>query len=199
MNQNKSMTWKKDIENTLIERIETCKKCDLYKTRTKSVPGTGCLDAEVMFVGEGPGKNEDLTGEPFVGQAGKVLDQLLESIGLSREQIFIGNTVKCRPPGNRTPSTSEMEACKPYLVSQIELIQPKVIVVLGSAALASLFGSGKSISRARGKLMIVNGICYFPTYHPAAALYRRTTLELIMEDFSKLKEIVQNRKRKNEN
>ncbi len=185
-----SDNWKQNIAESLEKRIKNCKKCDLCKTRNNPVPGAGCLDADVMFIGEGPGKNEDIAGLPFVGQAGKILDSLLDSIGLERSDIFIGNTVKCRPPNNRTPSVKEMEACKPYLVSQIELIQPKIIVIMGSAALSSLFGPGRSISKERGKPVDLEGICYFPTYHPAAALYRRQTLEYIQEDFYKLNQLL---------
>jgi uracil-DNA glycosylase len=193
-----SVDWKHEIADKLRMQIETCTKCDLYQTRTKPVPGEGCLDTDIMFVGEGPGKNEDLQGIPFVGQAGKILDELLIRIGLNRDLIFIGNTVKCRPPGNRTPTSFEIETCKPFLVSQIEIIQPQIIVIMGSAALTSLLGPGRSISKDRGISIEKDGILYFPTYHPAAALYRRKILETIQVDFDYIGRILEKRKSNNE-
>jgi DNA polymerase len=193
-----SVDWKQEIADKLRMQIETCTKCDLHQTRTNPVPGEGCLDTDIMFVGEGPGKNEDLQGVPFVGQAGKILDELLGQIGFSRDLIFIGNTVKCRPPGNRTPTSYEIETCKPFLVSQIEIIQPQIIVIMGSAALTSLLGPGRSISKDRGIPIEKDGILYFPTYHPAAALYRRKTLETIQADFNQISRILEKRKSNNE-
>jgi DNA polymerase len=190
-----SVNWKQEVADKLRKQIETCQKCDLHLTRTNPVPGEGSLDTDLVFIGEGPGKNEDLQGSPFVGQAGRVLDRLLNSIGLQRSMIFIGNTVKCRPPANRTPTSFEIETCKPFLVSQIELIQPKLIVIMGSAALTSLLGSGRSISKDRGILIEKDGMLYFPTYHPAAALYRRTSLEYIQNDFYQIGDILQKRKK----
>jgi DNA polymerase len=198
MNRTISSDWKQEITNKLRLQIENCTKCDLYLARTKPVPGEGCLNADIMFVGEGPGKNEDIRGIPFVGQAGKIFDELLERIGLNRDLIFIGNTVKCRPPGNRTPTSYEIETCKPFLISQIEIIQPQIIVIMGSAALTSLLGPGRSISKDRGIPIGKDGILYFPTYHPAAALYRRKTLETIQVDFDHIGRILEKRKSNNE-
>jgi uracil-DNA glycosylase family 4 len=181
--------WKQEIFDKIVFEISKCTSCELYKTRTNPVPGEGNLSSRVMLVGEGPGANEDKLGKPFVGDAGKILNGLLSSIGLTREDVFIGNTVKCRPPHNRTPHSTEIDACRPFLVSQIALIAPKIIVILGNAALISLLGIGYSISKVRGNLINVDGILFFPTFHPAAALYRREVLEIIQADFLKLQKI----------
>jgi uracil-DNA glycosylase family 4 len=181
--------WKQEIFDKIVFEISKCASCELYKTRTNPVPGEGNLSSRVMLVGEGPGANEDKLGKPFVGDAGKILNGLLSSIGLTREDVFIGNTVKCRPPHNRTPHSTEIDACRPFLVSQIALIAPKIIVILGNAALISLLGIGYSISKVRGNLINVDGILFFPTFHPAAALYRREVLEIIQADFLKLQKI----------
>ena len=181
--------WKQEIFDKIVFEISKCASCELYKTRTNPVPGEGNLCSRIMLVGEGPGANEDKIGKPFVGDAGKILNGLLFSIGLTREDVFIGNTVKCRPPHNRTPYSTEIDACRPFLVSQISLIAPKIIVILGNAALISLLGNGYSISKVRGNLINVDGIFFFPTFHPAAALYRREVLDIIQADFLKLQKI----------
>jgi len=123
-------SWKEEIYERIVSEISSCKKCELCKSRTHAVPGEGSLNARVMLVGEGPGYNEDRQGRPFVGEAGKVLADLLSLVNLKREDVFIANAVKCRPPGNRTPSVSEIMECKPYLISQIALIEPKFILIL---------------------------------------------------------------------
>lgn len=182
--------WKVDIFERIKSEVSACRACDLYRTRVNPVPGEGCLSPVIMFVGEGPGSNEDKQGRPFVGDAGKILERLLASVHLKREDVFIGNTVKCRPPNNRTPTSQEIETCKPFLISQIALLTPKIIVILGNAALVSLLGPGFSISKVRGKTIEKEGILYFPTFHPAAALYRREVLEVLQTDFLNLQQII---------
>ncbi len=183
-------SWKEEIFKRIVEEISVCQKCELYKSRTNAVPGEGNLNTKLILVGEGPGYNEDKQGRPFVGEAGKVLSDLLTSIGFSREDVFITNAVKCRPLSNRTPNISEIMSCKPYLISQIALIEPKFILILGNAALVSLLGGGFSISKVRGKPKEQDGIIYLPTYHPAAALYRREIMDIIKEDFKLLKSLM---------
>jgi uracil-DNA glycosylase family 4 len=182
--------WKQEINDKITIEISRCVACELHKTRTNPVPGEGSLNPKVMLVGEGPGANEDKLGRPFVGDAGKILDKLLGSINLSRTDVFIGNTVKCRPPNNRTPTSNEIETCKPFLISQISLLAPKIVVILGNAALISLLGTGYSISKVRGTVIGKEGIHFFPTFHPAAALYRREVYEIIQADFLKLQDII---------
>ena len=185
--------WKKEISDKIALEVTNCVACDLYKKRIKPVPGEGNLNSSIMLVGEGPGSNEDIQGRPFVGDAGKILDTLIASLGLSRKDVFIGNTVKCRPPNNRTPTSQEIETCKPFLIAQIALIAPQVIVILGNAALISLLGAGYSISKVRGKILEKEGIKYFPTFHPAAALYRREVLDIIQADFQALYQMIKDK------
>jgi len=147
-----------------------CKKCILSETRHNVVFGVGSPDAEVMFIGEGPGEQEDLKGEPFVGRAGKLLDDMLEIIGLSREKVYIANIVKCRPPGNRDPLNTEQEACFPWLHEQIALINPKLIVCLGRIAAMALIDSGFKISREHGQWRNLGERRIMALYHPAALL-----------------------------
>lgn len=155
----------------LRETCLSCKKCILSETRTNVVFGVGTEDAEIMFIGEGPGEQEDLKGEPFVGRAGKLLDDMLEMIGLDRSKIYIANIVKCRPPGNRDPLNTEQEACFPWLYSQMELIRPKLIVCLGRIAAKLLFGQDDfKITRDHGKWFDKDGYKYMALYHPAALL-----------------------------
>ena len=183
-------SWKIDIFSEIEEEIKSCSKCLLCKSRTNTVPGEGNLETNLMLVGEGPGFNEDQQGRPFVGDAGKILSELLEIAGFKREDVFIANAVKCRPPNNRTPSINEILTCKPFLVSQIALIEPKYIVILGNAALVSLLGSGFSISKVRGRPREIDNITYLPTYHPAAALYKKNILNIIKEDFLTIKSLI---------
>jgi DNA polymerase len=138
------------------------------------VPGEGAIEPDVMFIGEGPGETEDQFGRPFVGKAGQLLDKIIEKMGYSREQVFIGNIVKCRPPANRDPQKNEVEACLPYLIRQIEVIKPRIIVCLGRVALMHLLGQTSSISSERGKLFYFKGIPVIPTYHPAYILRQNT-------------------------
>ena len=162
--------------------VRNCTDCPLNEGRTHAVPGEGSANAEVMFIGEGPGYQEDRQGRPFVGPAGQFLDGLLASIGMSRDQVFIANMIKCRPPQNRDPLPVEMSACSKYLERQIELINPKLIVTLGRFSLGRFF-PGESISRARGKLRQKDGRYIYPIMHPAAALHRQDLRPGIVEDF----------------
>jgi DNA polymerase len=161
---------------SLETEIRACQACGLCRQRKQAVPGVGDRRAEWLFIGEGPGAEEDERGEPFVGQAGRLLDAMLASIGLDRTQgVYIANAVKCRPPGNRTPEAGEMAACKPFLERQIALIQPKLIVLLGRAAAHSVLGSDDTLSALRGRTMAVAGVPVVVTYHPAYLL--RTPLD----------------------
>ena len=162
--------------------VRHCTDCPLSEGRTNAVPGEGPADAEIMFIGEGPGYQEDRQGRPFVGPAGQFLEELLASIGMTRQHVFIANMIKCRPPHNRDPSPSEMSACSKYLDRQIELIAPKIIVTLGRFALSRFF-PGESITRARGTLREKDGRFIYPMMHPAAALHRQDLRPTIIEDF----------------
>jgi len=161
--------------------IGRCTKCSLGKTRTKFVYGVGNPNAEVMFVGEAPGRDEDLKGEPFVGRAGQLLDKILEAINFKREDIFIANMLKCRPPNNRDPQPEEMAVCFPYLAEQIRLIQPKIICALGRIAAQALLQTTTPLGRLRKQWHDFNGILFMVTYHPAALLrfqsYKKDTWE----------------------
>ena len=170
--------------NTLQEiaqRIAACTDCPLSKSRNRVVPGDGPDDADLMFIGEAPGYYEDQQGQPFVGPAGRFLEQLLASIGLDRSQVFITNVVKCRPPGNRDPLPNEIGACSKYLTRQLELLNPKVVVTLGRHSLGR-FLPDKTISRVHGKPHVVEGRTIFPMYHPAAALHQQRYRQTIIED-----------------
>jgi uracil-DNA glycosylase family 4 len=173
----------------LAQMILRCPDCRLCETRTQAVPGEGPEDAEIMFIGEGPGFNEDRTGRPFVGAAGKFLDQLLGAAGLKREEVFIANVVKCRPPNNRDPMPDEIAACGTWLDRQIELIKPEVIVTLGRHSM-NRFIPGATISRIHGVPREVDGITVVPMFHPAAALHQERYRSLILADFQKLPEIL---------
>ena len=165
--------------------VSACTDCQLHSGRTNAVPGEGPDDAELLFIGEGPGFHEDRQGRPFVGPAGNFLDELLQSIGMSRDQVYIANMVKCRPPDNRDPASSEIAACSKYLDRQIELLDPLLIVTLGRFSTAR-FIAGQSISRVRGRLRQVNGRHVFPIMHPAAGLRRQEMRASIQEDFAKI-------------
>jgi uracil-DNA glycosylase len=172
------------------EQARVCVRCPLHQTRTTVVFGSGNADAELMFVGEAPGANEDKLGLPFVGQAGKLLDKLLVEIGLERGDVFICNTVKCRPPGNRDPHPNEIDACNEYLRRQVELIEPNVICTLGNFSTKLLRGDPTGISRLHGqeevRLIGARAIRLYPLYHPAAALYTPSTLETLRGDFRRI-------------
>jgi DNA polymerase len=175
---------------TIRSQIMGCTKCELHKSRKNAVPGEGPTDAKIMFVGEGPGQNEDDQGRPFVGAAGKLLTELLESIGLSRSEVFITNIVKCRPPGNRAPRKHEIEACNPYLMSQIRLIKPRIVCALGTPAIATLLGDEFSATRVHGRPMSKGDVTILPMYHPAAALYDASLKGTLASDFMILKHLL---------
>ena len=169
----------------LAAQIANCHDCDLAQTRTNAVPGVGPENAEVVFVGEGPGYHEDQQGKPFVGPAGQFLNDLIGVAGMERERVFICNVVKCRPPNNRDPLPGEVAACRKYLDRQIAIIQPKVVVTLGRYSLQH-FLPGHTISRIHGKPMLREGQPIFPMYHPAAALHQGSLRSVIIEDMKKL-------------
>lgn len=179
----------KDSLEKIAAEVAQCQKCQLYKTRTHTVPGAGKARAEIMFIGEGPGKNEDQQGQPFVGAAGKVLDGLLAGIGLRREDVFIANVVKCRPPLNRDPLPEEVSSCADFLQRQVAFIQPKVIVLLGRHAM-DRFLPGLKISEAHGQPKRRGGQVYFPIYHPAATIYQHNLREVLEKDFAKIPRLI---------
>ena len=166
----------------IAQRVRSCTDCPLSEGRTNAVPGEGPQNAEIMFIGEGPGYQEDRQGKPFVGPSGRLLEELLSSIGYSREDVFIANMVKCRPANNRDPLPTEIAACSKYLDRQIELINPKLTVTLGRFSM-SKFLPKETISRARGKRVQVNGLMVYPIMHPAAALHRQELKKFIEDDF----------------
>ena len=174
-----------DELNQIAEDVRACTNCRLHKDRIKAVPGEGPPNAEIMFVGEGPGRNEDRMGRPFVGQAGKLLEALLATAGLVREKIFIANVVKCRPPNNRAPRKDEIRACWPYLQKQIKIIQPKIIGTLGNHATETLLGE-TGIGKLHGTRHEYEGTVLIPLYHPAAGLYNPDLKQIMSEDLKSL-------------
>jgi len=184
--------------SNLVEEIVKCRKCRLHALRRNPVPGEGPLDAKIMFIGEAPGEKEDEQGRPFVGPAGKLLNKLLESINLNRNEVFITNIVKCRPPGNRDPLDDEVEACIGYLWRQIKLIKPKIIVALGRHAARTLFHAANlkwdSMSQRHGRIHDIEvlgvKVILIPTYHPAAALYNPRLRKVLESDFRKIGEVL---------
>ncbi len=186
-----SATQRRELLKAVYDEARDCVRCPLHQTRTQVVFGSGNADADLMFVGEAPGATEDKLGLPFVGQAGKLLDKLLEEIGLQRSSVFICNTVKCRPPGNRDPQPNEIEACHSYLRSQVELIEPKLICTLGNFATKLLRGDTTGISRLHGQLQELTigdrAVRLYPLYHPAAALYTPATLDALRADFARIR------------
>ena len=169
----------------LYQEIALCQQCEIAKYRIRVVPGEGAEDAEVMFIGEAPGWHEDQQGRPFVGPAGKYLDELLASIGLRREQVYIANVIKCRPQGNRDPLPTEIQNCRHWLERQIEIIQPKMIATLGRYSMAMFF-PGKSISRIHGMAQKRDNVIYYAMYHPAAALHQASLRRAVEEDMLKI-------------
>ena len=174
----------------LREHIGDCRRCALADTRTRLVFGSGDPHARLMFIGEAPGKNEDLTGEPFVGAAGRLLDELLDSIGLARSQVFIANMVKCRPPGNRDPEELEIGTCSPFLARQIDLVDPVVIATLGRFATHFVLQTSVPITALRGRLYRVNDRRVVPVFHPAAALYDGSKRSVLQDDFRRLRAVL---------
>jgi len=178
-----------DDLRVIASEVRACTACKLHLSRKKAVPGEGPANADYMFIGEGPGFHENEQGRPFVGAAGKFLEELLAGIGLSRDQVFIGNVVKCRPPGNRDPLPEEIHACSGYLERQIQAIQPKVIVTLGRYSMARFFPNAR-ISDIHGQGRTVNGRLVVAMYHPAAALHQPSLRRDIESDFAKLPSLV---------
>jgi DNA polymerase len=185
-----------DLEQVAAE-VRVCPKCELARTRTNAVPGEGQPQARVMLIGEGPGWHEDQQGRPFVGNAGKFLNELLAKAGLRREEVFITNVVKCRPPGNRDPLPDEIAACAPYLERQIAAIDPEIIVTLGRFSMARWF-AGERISKIHGQPKREGKRLIVPMYHPAAALHQSALRGAIEEDFAKLPKILAEAERERE-
>ncbi len=178
-----------DLEG-LAREVALCTGCPLHHGRTKAVPGEGPPDAQIMFIGEAPGFHEDQQGRPFVGAAGRFLEELLASIDLTRDDVFIANVIKCRPPGNRDPLPDEIEACRPFLDRQIDLISPKLVVTLGRFSMARAFPNAR-ISRIHGSPRKINGVLYYPMYHPAAALHQPSLRRVIAEDMERIPELIE--------
>ncbi|MGH9920737.1 MAG: uracil-DNA glycosylase [Nitrososphaerales archaeon] len=178
-----------DSLSLVADEVRTCARCPLSIARTNAVPGEGPPDPAVVVIGEGPGRNEDLQGRPFVGAAGKQLDTLLKDAGLVREEVYITNVVKCRPPENRRPTETEAEACRPYLERQVELLRPTVVVLLGDSALKR-FLPEQTLGGAHGRLFTRGGLSLFPTYHPAAMIYNRALEKVSSEDFKALGKVL---------
>lgn len=182
--------------NELQASLLDCQRCRLASGRTQVVFGTGHPHATIMFVGEAPGFYEDKQGEPFVGAAGKLLNELLGSIGLSRSDIYIANVIKCRPPNNRNPQPDEVDTCKPFLLNQIQLIRPHLVCTLGNFATQTLLNTKVGISKVRGRAIPLPDFVVFPLFHPAAALHQGNLKALLVEDFQKLKEVLETMKQK---
>ncbi|QTA37359.1 uracil-DNA glycosylase [Thermosipho ferrireducens] len=184
---------KEDLMNIVKERIQKCQKCILYQNRTNTVPGEGNLDTPIMFVGEGPGEEEDNTGRPFVGKAGQLLTKILESVNIKREDVYITNVVKCRPPGNRTPTKEEQNSCAHFLYAQIEIINPRMIVALGKTAVDFFAGKSLPITKIRGNEFDWKGnITIFPMFHPSYLLRnpskaKGSPKDLTWQDIKKVK------------
>jgi DNA polymerase len=186
---------RREALKAVYHEARSCVKCpQLAATRTTVVFGSGNADADLMFVGEAPGKNEDEQGLPFVGQAGKLLDRLLGEIGLTRADVFVANVLKCRPPGNRDPHPEEIEACEDYLMRQVDLIEPRVICTLGNFATKLLRGDPTGITRLHGReeLRVIGNraVRLYPIFHPAAALYTPANVEVLRTDFARLPELL---------
>jgi uracil-DNA glycosylase family 4 len=189
-----SATERRELLKDVYEQARGCIACQLHQTRTQVVFGAGNADADLMFIGEAPGADEDRLGLPFVGRAGKLLDTLLGEIGLERTDVFIANTLKCRPPNNRDPYPNEIESCSGYLRRQVELIQPKVICTLGNFSTKLLRADPTGISRLHGRDEVrtigTRAIRLLPMYHPAAALYTPSNLQTLRDDFARIPELL---------
>ena len=179
-----------ELLEALADEIRVCPLCRLAQTRIHAVPGDGDTKAEIMFVGEGPGQQEDETGHPFVGKSGKLLTTELRKIGISRDQVFVTNIVKCRPPGNRNPLADEIAACNDWLSAQIALVEPKFIVIVGGPSLNTLVSKDLRITKARSRVFRKDGILFIPILHPAAALRSPDTMKLFLEDLANLKDLL---------
>jgi uracil-DNA glycosylase len=185
---------RRELLKAVYEEARDCTRCPLHLTRTNVVFGAGNANADLMFIGEAPGANEDRQGLPFVGQAGKLLEKLLGEIGMDRKEVWICNVLKCRPPDNRDPHPNEIEACQDYLARQVELIEPVVICTLGNFSTKLLRGDTTGISRLHGRgetrIIGVRAVRLYPLYHPAAALYTPSTLEALRADFHRIPELL---------
>ena len=182
---------------TIKQNVIKCTKCDLCKTRTNAVPGKGNFQSDVIFVGEAPGRNEDKNGEPFIGVAGKKLSIALNEAGISRDEVYITNIVKCRPPNNRVPNTDERDTCKEYLKQEISIIKPKLICILGNTAFNSILG-GSEITKFRGKVVRKDNLLYFLTIHPAATIYNQKLIDVLKNDIVKLFDLIRDLKNNKE-
>jgi DNA polymerase len=176
--------------NAVRAELGDCVRCALAETRTTIVFGAGDPAARVVLIGEAPGRSEDLKGEPFVGAAGRLLETLLESAGLTRDNVYIANVLKCRPPGNRDPRQAEIDACAPFLIAQLAAIRPQVVVTLGNFATRFVLRTDEPITRMRGTLCTAAGVSVFPVYHPAAAIYDPTKRDVLVRDFELLRELL---------
>jgi uracil-DNA glycosylase len=190
----RSAPERRELLRAVYEEARGCVRCPLHQTRTTVVFGAGNADADLMFVGEAPGANEDRMGLPFVGQAGKLLDKLLAEIGLERKQVWICNVLKCRPPDNRDPHPNEIESCQDYLRSQVDLIEPTVICTLGNFSTKLLRADSTGISRLHGReevrIIGPRAVRLYPLYHPAAALYTPSTLDALRTDFHRIPDLL---------
>lgn len=178
-----------EVLGQVAQEVSSCQKCVLHHSRKNAVPGEGPADADIMFIGEGPGFHENEQGRPFVGAAGRFLEELLAKIGMQRSEVFITNVVKCRPPGNRDPMAEELEACSDYLERQIQAINPKVIVTLGRFSMARFLPNAK-ISAVHGQARQIRGRLIVPMYHPAAALHQGSLRPVIERDFAQLPNLI---------
>ena len=178
------------ILDDIAAEVRVCTLCQLAKARTNAVPGEGDPGARILFIGEGPGEQEDRQGRPFVGPAGQFLEQLLRRVGLEREQVFITNIVKCRPPGNREPMPEEVALCKPYLDGQIAALWPSVICLLGKPATMTVLGIGEPMGKIHGQIVERDGVKYVPLYHPAAALHQASLAPVLLADITRLKPLL---------
>ena len=178
--------------NQLKQEVEQCKKCKLCTTRQNVVFGVGNTNTKIMFIGEGPGGDEDRLGEPFVGKAGQLMNMAFDVVGIKREEVYIANIVKCRPPHNRDPENDEINACMDHLRNQVMIIKPKIIVLLGRIAMQNILGEEYKITASRGKWIEKKGILYMPTWHPAALLRDETKKIEFLEDLKKVVERVKN-------
>ncbi len=180
---------KREALETLKSKVLSCTKCQLHQTRTNAVFGEGNIDAQIMFVGEAPGRDEDLQGRPFVGRAGRLLNQLLEEVGIKRSDVYIANCLKCRPPGNRDPQPEELSACIDYLKGQISIIKPRVIGTLGRYSTYILTGQRGALGTLRGRTFSYQSIIVMPMYHPAYLLRNPNATEVFLRDLEELKKL----------
>lgn len=187
-----TMSQPPDDWEKLRQEILECQQCPLAKSRTQAVPGVGPNDAQLMFIGEAPGRQEDIQGEPFVGAAGQLLTKLLEQVGIKRQSVFISNVVKCRPPENRQPTHIERATCRPFLNRQIQYIQPRVIVLVGRVPTETILETTVRMGAMHGRVYHRNGRTFFVMYHPAAGLYNQTLVPTLEEDMQKLKTLANN-------